>query len=131
MIRPYRNSDFEMICNWWTSHNEPSPQLGMMVEDGTFIYEYNGQPILSLTVFITQSSIGYFEGYISNPEINKEIRNKCGEKLWKHCFEYAEKRNIKYLLAYTDKSPLVKRYESFGMTKCINNLTGLIRNLGV
>lgn len=131
MIRPYNHSDFEMICSWWDSHNEPAPVIGMMIENGTFIYEHENKPILSLTVFLTQSTICYFEGYISSPEITKEVRNECGIELWNYCFDYAEKNNSKHVIAYTDKPSLVKRYEALGMHKSIDNLTALIRSTGV
>ena len=130
-IRPYNHSDYNMICGWWNSHNEQSPLPGMMVENGTFIYEYDGIPVMSLTVFITQSSIGYIEGYISNPEIDPSYKKICGPDLWNHCFKWAQDNGVKHLLTYTNKFPLVKRYESFGMTKAIDNLTGLFRNVGV
>ena len=131
MIRAYQDSDYEMICKWWASHNEPAPQVGMMNENCTFIYEYEDRPILSLSVYLTLSSISYVEGYISDPETPKDIRQACGKKLWHFAFEYAKENNAKHVIAYTDKASLVKRYEDLGMTKSINSMTALIRNLGV
>lgn len=133
MIRSYKNSDYEMICDWWDMQYEQAPLLGMMSENGTFIYEYNNNPLMSLTVFKTQTNIGYLEGYICDitAEVSVEKRHECGKELWNHCYQWAKENGIQHLVCYTDKESLVNRYENLGMTKVMNNLTSLFKNLGV
>ena len=129
MIRPYKNSDYEMICSWWAMRYEYPPLQGMMIEDGTFIYEIKGKPAMSLTVYKTQSNIGYLEGYISNPEI--ETKKEYGQELWDHCFQWAKENGVKHLVCYTNQERLVERYTQLGMSPTINRLTALSKDLGV
>ena len=118
-----------MIYSWWIAHKELGPLPGMMCEDGTFISEENNIPVMSLTVLKTQSNVGILEGYISNPSADKELKHKHGPELWDFCFDYAKNNNIKYLIAYAGKLKLVDKYEQFGMTKSMNNLTILYKEL--
>lgn len=131
MIRPYKNSDYEMIASWWKYHNEVGPLPGMMIENGTFIYEHEGQPILSLTVFITQSNVCYLEGYIACPGISKNITHPAGKELWDYCYDWAHQNKMQYVVCYTDKRILSNRYEQLGMTKALDNLISLTKDLGV
>lgn len=131
MIRAYQDSDFEMICRWWASRGEIGPMPGMLIENGTFVLELSDKAVMSLTCYITLSSIAYIEGFIADPELPKEIRRELGHKLWDHCIKYAEENKAKHLLTYSGKDGLTKRYEQFGFTKSISNLTVLYRTLGV
>ena len=115
-IRPYRESDYEIICSWWREHKETPPLPGMMVEDGTFVVEVGGCPVMTMTVFTTQSKeISYFEGYCSEPGLEKKFRNTIGKSLWEHCYTYLRDRGYKRVLIFTEKHKLVKRYEELGM----------------
>lgn len=130
-IRPYSEKDYNMICAWWDNHNEIGPLPGMMPVPGSFICEINDEPIVALSVYLTSSNLAYIEGYISNPSAIKEVRNKCGEKLWSHSFDWAKEHGVKYLMTYSNKNSLVKRYEMLGMTaSSLNNLTALYKTLG-
>lgn len=133
MIRSYKNSDYEMICDWWDMQYQQGPLPGMMSEHGTFILEHNNEPFMSLTVFKTQTNIGYIEGYICDitREISIEKRREYGQNIWNHCYQWAKENGIQYLVTYTDKEALVNRYEKLGMTKVMNNLTSLSKDLGV
>jgi len=128
LIRPYKHSDYATIASWWEAFGEIGPQEGMMIEDGTFVLEIDEKLALSLTVFKTQSTIGYLEGYISDPELDKVARRKNGEELWNHCFNWARWQGIKVLICY-NKPIFVERYEALGMTKSIGNLTSMFKTL--
>ena len=128
-IRPYKEADYITICTWWIIKGEPHPALGMMVENGTFVVELGNTPVMSLTVFKTQGNIGYLEGYISSPALNKQDSNELGICLWNYCFDYAKNIGIEHLIVYTSKPKLVTRYESLGMIKDINGLTALYRSI--
>lgn len=129
MIRHYRHSDFDVISSWWIAQGEPAPGVGMMIPDGTFVLEMNGEPIMSLTAFLTLSSIGYLEGYIAQPGLEKWLSNSGGRMLWDHCFEFLRQGNCKTVICYCDEESLVKRYEELGMTKVLDNVTCLAREL--
>jgi hypothetical protein len=130
-IRSFDNGDFEMIASWWTARGELPPLPGMMVEDGTFVLEYDGEPIMSLTVFLTQSrELSYIEGYICRPGVSKEVSHEGGQMLWNHAYWWATTAGSKRVLCYTNKEKLVERYQDLGMTKSpVNQLSCLYREL--
>lgn len=129
-IRPYENDDFEMIRQWWIDYDEIPPSPGMMCEDGTFVLEWNEEPLLSLTVLRTQNlEMSYFEGYISRPGLEANLREELGFALWNYCFTYLKKHGYKRVICFTDKPKLVKRYEEFGMGVTMSGLTAMVREI--
>lgn len=129
-IRPYQEEDFDEICSWWIEHKEFAPLPGMMTEEGTFVLEYEGKPILTLSVLMTQSKeIAYFEGYCAKPGIEKQLRNDLGEILFEHAYEFLRNRGFKRVIIFTDKPSLVHRYEELGMVKNMNGLYAMGRVL--
>lgn len=129
-IRPYENKDYNMICSWWEGHRETPPLPGMMVEDGTFVVEFNNEPVMTLTVLITQSSqVSYFEGYCAKPHLPKDISNELGVILWDHCYQWLKDNGYKRVNVLTDKHTLVNRYKDLGMSENMNGLYSLGRSL--
>lgn len=129
-IRHYENSDFDEIHSWWLAHDECPPSRGMMIEDGTFIFELDGNPVMTITALTTQSKmISYLEGYCANPSLPKEKRNECGEILWDYALEYLRKKGFKRVNVLTDRMPLVERYQRLGMEFQMFGLQSLGREL--
>lgn len=128
MIRPFKDSDYSMICSWWNAAGEPAPSSGMMGY-GTFVLELDYCPALSLTVFLTQSKqVAYIEGFIKNPEFKQSLETE-GQTLWNHCFEWAKARGAKNVFCYCKQPKLEKKYERFGMTKVDSDLSAFVREL--
>jgi hypothetical protein len=102
----------------------------MMCEDGTFVVEYDGILIMTLTALMTQSKeIAYIEGYCAKPGLDKKLRREIGEILWNYGFNFLKAKGYKRAIAFTDKPALVKRYKDFGMHENISGLMSLGREL--
>jgi hypothetical protein len=130
LIRPYQESDFEEICSWWCKQNELPPLPGMMCANGTFVTEYEDEPVMTLTALMTQSKeISFIEGYCAKPGLDAELRRTIGESIWNHCFNFLRSNGMKRVIAFTDKQSLVNRYKHFGMTENISGLVSLGRIL--
>lgn len=127
-IRSFKHEDFKMIESWWIDSGQCPPLSGMMTEDGTFILEINNIPSLSMTVFKTQSSIAYFEGFIKNPNIKKNL-HKEGQILWDHCFSYAKKNGYKQVICYCMVDKLKQKYISYGMNESAKNLSAFVKEI--
>ena len=127
-IRPYKHEDFDTICSWWNTSTNQVPPVGLMIEDGTFILEINKVPALCLTVLKTQSKeICYLFGYVKNPSFN--VLEEQGKKLWDHCFEYAKNSGYKRIMCIAHIDNLKLKYERFGMTRTLNNVSTFSREL--
>src|SRR5215203_5652049 len=117
-IRPYKESDFHEIVSWWKEHGEFAPLPGMMSGEGTFVLELDTQPVMTLSVLLTQTKeMSYFEGYCAKPGLQKNIRNALGQLLWQHGYQYLKNLGYKRVLIFTDKDALANRYERLGMNK--------------
>lgn len=129
-IRPYKNSDYEMISSWWTAYNEPAPIRGAMIENGTFILEFKNVPALCLTTLLTQSfEVAYVAGFVKNPLFKEIPLEPEGQHLWNHCFSYAKDKGYKRVLCFSVVDKLTKKYEKFGMKKTYNSLTSFVKEL--
>ncbi len=129
-IRPYQHADFEQICKWWEFHDEVPPLYGMMVEDGTFIAELNGKPVMTLTALTTQSKeISYFEGYCASPSIETSVSNEIGNILWDHCIQYLKNKGFKRVMLLCSHKKLMYRYQDLGMSVTMTGLYSLVREL--
>ncbi len=127
-IRPYSHADFDMISSWWTDARQCPPTRGSMVSNGSFILELGGTPALSLTVFLTQSEIAYFEGFIKNPSFKSSLED-AGQALWDHCFSYAKSAGYSRVVCYCAQEKLVNKYKRFGMSEAASGLTSFVREL--
>lgn len=127
-IRSYDPIDFEVIQSWWKEQDQVPPLKGMMVEDGTFVLEYSGEPVMTLTAFRTQSlEVCYFEGYCAKPGLDRKLRNHLGKILWNHCYSYLKKNGAKRVTAFTEKKRLAQRYEDLGMMPTLKGLYALTK----
>lgn len=129
-IRAYKDTDFDEICSWWKDQGECPPLPGMMTSQGTFVLEYEGTPVMTLSCMRTQSpEISYFEGYCAKPGLKKEVRNALGDLLWQHGYQYLRSHGFKRVLTFTNKETLLGRYQKLGMIKCMSGVYALGRVL--
>lgn len=128
-IRPYQNSDFSEISNWYEISTGQRPPEGLLVNDGTFVVEVEGIPILSWTVFKTQSKeICYLECFIKNPKVKVSLE-VYGQLLFNHCASYARDCGFKRIVGFTHIPQLRDKCERFGMTCTLNNASILSKEL--
>lgn len=126
IIRPYRDEDFETISSWWDQVREVGPLPGMMVPDGTFVVEIDDEPVMTLTVFKTQSKeVSFLEGFCRKPDLDRLTSKQVGALLWEHCFQYLRDDGFKRVICLSHKPALTGRYQNFGMQVNLNGLSAL------
>lgn len=129
-IRPYQPSDYEMICDWWKVYGLCGPKNGMMITDGTFVGEMDGNPIITLTALKTQSPhISFLEGFCARPNLIKSIRNLASEMIFHHACEYLMEAGFDHVNILSDHSKLIKRYQELGMEVQCSEITTLGKEL--
>lgn len=129
IIRRFKDDDYSEIASWWDACGENRPEPGMMVEDGTFVVEERGLPVMTMTVLLTQSkALAMFEGFIAKPGMETLDRRELGHSLWDHCFAYAKSKGYRNVICY-GKPELAKRYENFGMRAAMSELVGMMRRI--
>lgn len=129
-IRKYKDSDFEMLSNWWASQEEPVPTKELIPMESTFVMELEGEPILSIALFFPNvKGMCYFENFVGNPSKKSELRKKCSDILIHYGLGYAKAAGYKRIVCFAYKEKVKKRYEALGMTKVCDNVSLFAREL--
>lgn len=129
-IRNYRPTDFSAIASWWTDRGDMAPHPGMLVEDGTFVLENDGEPAASQTILCTQSKdICILEFFCKNPKPVHPVPRGFEQVLWKHCFAWAKVRGYKYVVGYSKVERIFPRLEAAGMTRSLGGLQSFFKEL--
>lgn len=130
-IRKYKPADLEIILSWYTREQVQQEILSdALCEDGTFILEFDGMPIMCLTVLLTQSKqVAYLFNFIKNSKFEDINLEQYGKVLWDHCFHYAKELGYKRVLCFASIPQLKEKYLRFGMQISSPNLTGFVKEL--
>lgn len=128
-IRPYKDSDFEMVTRWWNTYQEIGPCEGMMTSNGSFVLEKDSIPTLCVTMFLTQSNVAYLEGFIKNPSYSNISLKEETKMLAEYCYEFARKNGKKHVICYCKEPKLIKLYESLGLRHSAYGLNGFSKEL--
>ena len=127
-IRNYTPKDFKMLSSWWADHNEPGPIPEMLPEESTFVLEDRGTPVMSVSVYLTNSCIGYVENFIKcSGYDNKD----AAVILNNHIQDFAKSRGVKIHISLSYREQLSKRYQELGYMNTLNNLSGFVKHLEV
>lgn len=127
MIRPYLDSDYDLICSWWNKQGEPSPSKSMVPIDSTFILEIEGQSVLSGSLFKTNTGMALLENFIGNPDFKKQ-RKAYSKQLIDYLTNYAKQQGFERVVAITYSSKLAKYYANdFKLKVTFENVICLVR----
>lgn len=127
-IKQYKSENYQLIKSWWEFAKEVAPESKMIPETSYVMY-HNQNPVLSVSLFITNGPVVWVDNYIGNPEFKGEIRKQCGKLLLNH-LEAVAKLNGKdrlFCMSINDKTS--KRYEDLGFTKTASNISTFLKEL--
>lgn len=129
-IRNFNTSDYPMVLSWWKNAKEIPPSINMLPEDSTFIIEYEDKSVACLTVYLTNSKeISYFENFVKNPNIEKDISKQMTQYLVEYVCEFTKTLGYKRIICMSYKEPLKKRYSELGFFKTLDNISTLVKEL--
>jgi hypothetical protein len=130
VIRNYEDRDYDMLKNWWHSQNEPAPTKDLIPIDSTFILEVDKEPIVSLSVILTNTSgMCILENFIADPLKKGSMRKECSSVITNYALTFAMGMGYKRAVCFSYKDKLKQRYKDLGMKPTINNLTSFVREL--
>ena len=127
MIRKFTPKDYLEMEKWWNHREEPYPPIEYLPES-TFVLEYNGVLVYSISVICTNTPLCYLEYFNSNPD-HKENRKQLSQELFDYANQYAKSKGYKYsaTLAYREK--VKDRVIGLGMTRTFDNLSSFVKEL--
>jgi hypothetical protein len=127
-INKFEFKDYELTKSWWDHYKEQAPEYNTM-PDTSYIM-YNGdEPILSVSLYLTNGSIAWIDNYIGNPKLKGSIRKECGSILLKHLNDVAKKNAKDRLFCMSMNEKTSKRYIELGFTKTASNISTFIRGV--
>lgn len=100
----------EMIRNWyeaWGMEFDPSimPATGIVMENVCAIFMYE-----------TNSKVCFLEGYISNPIIDKKVRDECLDHIADKMIKVAKDKGYEYAFIYSRHEVVAKRAIKHGFS---------------
>lgn len=128
LIRKFEFKDYELIKSWWEQYSEQAPVLTTMPETSYVMY-FDNQPILSVSLFLTNGSVAWIDNYIGNPSLKGSIRKECGVVLLKHLEEVAKENSKDRMFCMSMNEKTSQRYLELGFTKTASNISTFIKGV--
>ena len=121
-IRHFTDSDYEMVCSWWSGHDWPSipltflPTTGIIVDDcaAGFIYS-------------TDSKICWLEFIVVDPKSDKTYRREALNTLMNEAAKIAKEMGHSAIFTSASHEGLIERYKNNGFKVTDKNMTNLMR----
>lgn len=122
-VRNFKQVDFEMLQNWWKTQDEFPPTREMLPEETTFICEHNDLPLVSITLYLTNSKeFCMLDNFVGNPELRGDLRKEASALIISHAEQLAKKLGYKSIMCLALKDKLGEYYQSFGYKKRFSNV---------
>ena len=129
-IRPYQDSDFELLTSWWTAADVAPPPRGAIPIESTWVVIRDHEPIVSACLLLTNiKAFAYIENLISNPAAHAEDRHQAVELMVRYIENHARRLGYGALACYGRHDQLVRRYQGLGYQPAERNLTALVKGL--
>lgn len=128
-IRKIHRSEVAEIISWWKEYGEMAPEEGMMPLDSTFVLDFNGSPLVSITVFLTNSICAWVDNFIAHPGINFSERSRLTDLAWESVQQYVKDRGYKRMLCFSDKQSKVRLYERYGFQPTLSGVVTMTKEV--
>lgn len=127
-IKQFKSDNYPLIKSWWEFAKEVAPELNVMPETSYIMY-HNEQPILSISLFLTNGCLAWIDNFIGNPEFKGEIRKQCSKLLINHIEEVAKLNGKDRLFCMSINDKTSKRYIELGYDKTCSNVSTFIKKV--
>ena len=116
--RVIKQSDWEMLLQWWSGHGWPTPKKDNLPENGTggIIIEEDNQPVIAGFIYQTNSKGCWLEYIISKPDYKKD-RSHLIDMLVVSAEKTALSMGFKYMLFVGKSKGIITSMEKNGWIK--------------
>jgi hypothetical protein len=133
-IRPVKYSDYEQLKGWWEFWKFPSPPIDALPkydEELTtgLMVSINDVNVCAGFLYETNSTICWLEFIVANPNVSKEDRGNCLDRLIEEFTIEAKKYGFNTIFSSIKNESLLNRYIKAGYkigTKNTNELTKIL-----
>lgn len=130
-IKKLKESDYEIIVDWWKDWGWPPVPKDFLPENGTggaMIY-IDQKPVCAGFVYTTNSKVFWLDWIISDKQYHEAGRKKAIETLLHTLSLWCEGAGAKYIYALLKSDSLIKKYESLGFVQGDSYTKEMIKKL--
>lgn len=128
LFNPHKH--YEVICEWWKSHEWPVIPLSHLPLTGLVVYS-DGTPSAAGFIYKTDSAFCLFEYIVANPEVRKDARASALSALISSAKILSKTMGFQTIFMSIRNASLGSRLEKQGFISTDQNMTNYICNLEV
>jgi hypothetical protein len=115
-VRYLIESDYDLLCQWWSDWNWTAPPRDFLPENGCggIMVEKNGIPIIAGFLYFTNSKVAWSEFIVSNYNYRENDRKQAKKIIIFELCELARKKGSKYIYSVVKDKFLKKNYQEAG-----------------
>lgn len=118
---------YNIMCDWWEQHEFPQVPLSMLPTDVFVCYNDDSEPIYSVNVYLTNSSLCWLGWQISNKN-NKNKQNGLTYLIEK-VTSFLEVEGYLHIFTTSNTKPVIKSLEECDYLLGDENVNHYIKNL--
>lgn len=130
-FRYIEESDYPMLCKWWSDNRFPIPPKDFLPRNGTdgIIVMKDGVPICAGFIYETSSpALAWIEYIVANFDIkDRALRKESLNFLINTLVEICKAMNKKYIFTSVKNKGLIERYSDCGFLNGGNATTEMIK----
>ena len=114
--RTLTESDWETLSDWWKAWKWPVMAKDMLPDNGTggIMVENEGENIVAGFLYWSNSKLVWLDWIISNPKVNRDIRQEAIKKLILTAEHMTKKAGSKYMMSISRSNSLLKTHKQMG-----------------
>jgi len=128
-IKKYNKHYFPLIKSWWEISGETAPLEANMPEESTFLLYSKDDPIACISVFLTNTSVAWYDNLIGNPDFKGSMRKEGINLLLKYADKYAKEQGKALAFCMSINPKTTRRYKEFGFSTTHENVTTMIKEI--
>ena len=117
-VKLLAEKDYETLSAWWKAWQWPVIARDMLPDNGTggIMIEHEGENIVAGFLYWSNSKMVWLDWIISNPKINKNIRQEAIKKLILTAELMTKKAGSKFMMSISRSKSLLKIHKELGWT---------------
>jgi hypothetical protein len=117
-LRQLKESDWEILSDWWKAWGWPDMNKDLMPMDGLggLLVEKDGKPISAGFLYLTNSKVAWTEWIVSDPDYREDDRKESLSILVKGLEDVAITNGYKIILSIGRNKGLLNIHKELGYT---------------
>lgn len=113
-VRSYTKELYPVIVRWYMQHDEVPPTKDMLSEMSSFVVYEGDEPVMTLTLIITNIGLGWLENLIKKPNYPREKARPALQLVVDHAEKFAKSIGCKGMFCMGKDEKVMMIYESLG-----------------